>query len=588
MEGLARQSGADCGRWGSVELASTGRFDFYRQAKSRFQTLGSLKFLTDDDHLPRDINAEQPLKDMADMPLPAKYLLETEDVHQACVVARSLGLQVVVIGSLTSATNNFGKPGAIYDSEKILAIRPKHKQAEEVPMNLEGQDKQPYLKSSQVKIKRDGAGNPLTITSGPGLVPDDLNSILPNGYWIPLDLTTRNQAQLGAVYATGSMGPSRIRPHEAIKRVVISDGETIRELTGDEIEQHEGLLGLTGAIIEIEFNVFEVPKEQFGFLVPLKVNESDFNEESTWVDKLKILLAKLHPALNLNLEDGKISSEWADGLLDGVEIITKQELLLVLRESASDDSRRLAKQILAQMQKEGSTFMVSITGRAAKNIYELEEHKNNPITQLLELMEEDVVGEMVGIKDFGQFATLREAIPDLAKKEGKTPQNPGEIIYSTSTDINTSLSPSFVEYIEALDPQARISILQEHFAKMLQPYLEYEQELNEIESIVEGVKIIIRRYGHAHTREIDLHTRATVIGQSDNPEAFARANSLVKLANSRLQERLLSLQADPNFVVSHGEKGKPPTLKLMQGGKREEVLNLISSASPTFNWRMAA
>lgn len=584
----------------STETTESGQlidFTFYKTARAFFREIGAtLKYLTDieiDDH---EVATDKPLHDEMKSPLPVKYLLETDNIHAACRIAKQHGMKIVIIGALTSGTEAFGPKGVKYDSTKIIAIRPKSSNFKPIvstSLDTESRAKIETVKSNEVRILRDDSGKPTGVRVGAGVIPDDLNTILAQeGLYVPVDLTTKNQVMLGSVLATGAMGPSRVRPHQIIRKAIISNGETLTVLEGVDIAKIEGLLGINGAIVEMELDVYEVPKEQFGLMVPLNVTEDD-PTLTDWPEKLAALLSHLEAATNLKLEDGKMRSDWEQGYINGIEIFTRSELEFVLAKSSNAEAKNLAQTLLERLAEAGSKFLVSITGRSQKKIFDLEDSPTNPFNKLFELFGDGEIGEPMETSNrLSTVYTLREEIPALSKTEGNTPGSPDEIVFSTSTDINTTINPDFILTMKTLTPDARIAKLQELYHLMFQPYLNYEEGLQFLASELanKGVKIIVRRYGHALPVNIDLHTRATAIGHKENTADFDYAVKQIKALKDKLTKALLGLRSNPAIQVSHGEKGKPPSLDLLTKKEVTEITDDLktdeNNTLESLGWRL--
>lgn len=512
-------------------------------------------------------------------PIAAGWMLTTDNIHEACEAALRLELQIVIAGALTSGTKNFGAPGVQYDTSKIILIQSKGSLGR-VPLTPYEED---LPKSNETFFTLDESGKPKTVIAGPGVIPDHINEALTKDRWLALDLTTRNQAHNGAVYATGGMGPSRIRPSEIIERIWISDGNEIQEITDPkEIKMHEGMIGLTGAIIAIEYKILEVPTEKFGTLVPLNVPTLD-PANPQWPQEVSKLLAELEPSLNLNIKDGKLSSDWTEGFIDGVEVITLAELEMV--KSKGKTSKELT-QAIESMKKANSQFAVYITGRHNKNLND--ENPHNPLIKLYNLHEEEKIGEYIELStQLKQFAELREEIPTQAKAEAK---NPGENrkALSTSTDINARISDSEMTRIKSLPTEQQAPALQEAFRALLTPFIDYEAAIAEIAKKAknQNIDVVIRRYGHAHPRNIDLHTRITAIAVKENEEALKQIFALITKAKKALMKAAFELgQNDPRFTIDSGEKGIPPTIELLTPAELTTRQELVAAGPEAFKWR---
>lgn len=512
-------------------------------------------------------------------PIAAGWTLTTDNIHEACRAALSQGLQIVIAGALTSGTKNFGAPGANHDTENIILIQTKG--------STEATELTSYTnalpKTNEAFFTFDESGKPKTVIAGPGVIPDHINEALTKDRWLALDLTTRNQAHNGAVFATGGMGPSRIRPSEIIKTIWLSNGNEIHQITDPtEIKKHEGMIGLTGAIVAIEYQLLEVPTEKFGTLVPLNVTNLDPTNPQ-WPEKLAELLAALNPSLSLEIKDGKLLSAWQDGFIDGVEIITLAELEMIAKQTPNQPE---LKATIKALKKANSQFAVYITGRQNPNLDE--EDPNNPIHQLCTLNESGKIGEPLDLSNkLPAWSILRELIPTHAKAEAK---NPGENkkALSTSTDINARISDTEMERINQLPEAEQIPALQQAFQNLLQPFVNYEAAIAEIQTSAQekNVEVLIRRYGHGHPRNIDLHTRVTATAETANESNLKEIFQLITEAKKALMKAAFELgQSDQRFTISIGEKGIPPTIELLTPEELTTRQKLVAAAPKAFSWR---
>ena len=541
-----------------------------------FSKLGTLK----------ELKGDEKLKDDAGLELPYNLLIKTTDIHETAKLAKDLGIHVVVIGALTSATKNFSAPGQSYPEDmQILAISPIGITNEKDLVSTRPEE---YIEnlSNQIMINKDRFGEGRhSVTVGAGLTFGQVNELLRKeldaNHYIPLDLTTVDHALAGAVYATGAMGPSRVRPYEVIKRVNISNGHGVQSFIGEEIEKHEGLLGLNGAITEMELEVLKVPKNKFGLSVPLHINSSN---NGLWPKKVAEFLAEMHPFTNTRIKNGELISDWEKGYIDGVEIFTAEELSMVIKKSASPEIVSKASSLLDTMTTNNSSYLLYLTGRSEEDIFELiEDEVSNPITKLFELSEEGKVGEAIEESNKLQLMKdLREAIPEIARTEARTKETPETIVFSTSTDANTAINP---EYIGELSPDQLTQV----FHTILEPYLEYEEKIEELAGWAqeEGIKVTTRRYGHMNPRNIDAHTRVTVKG---NKEKQTELNLVKEYVLDCKQELLTQIKNLPNIderiITTHGEKGKIPGKSFLSKQEIEESFERINQAGETFNFRM--
>lgn len=541
---------------------------FFHRARSLFTEVGDLKYLS----------GEDALRDNSGKCLPCNFSIEVTDVHQACQIARKLNMGIVMIGALTSATNNFGPNNTDYKGLRgIIAIKPIGIINEDNLKSTPEETQTPNA-SNQIRISQNALGKDKhTITVGAGLTFAQVNEViaheLGSNFFVPVDLTTVNQALAGAVFSTGAMGPSRIRMHEIVHRVNITDGQTVKALHGDEVEKHEGLIGLTGAVTEIELRIYERPKHRFGITIPLQNVPEVANGKSNYVSKASKVLSKLTPYQQLDFSDLKMKSEWQDGYVDGIEIITIEDLRLIEKHCLTPEIRKEAKRLIGELEEANSSYMLYVTGNADKTISEQADENNNLVATLFELMDEETIGVPTPLEETSKLETmrkLRESIPDLAREQGRIKEAANGVRFSTSTDINTTINPQLLPH---LSPDE----LAECFHRILQPYLEYEAKIRDLANQYAntGIDIDVYRYGHLQPRNIDPHVRAVAKSAEDTPE-FRQVIATIQEFKKTLMYQLESLpDKDPRISTTHGEKGKITSFQLLtpeaQGTSRAEI-----------------
>ena len=178
---------------------------------------------------------------------------------------------------------------------------------------------------------------------------------------------------------------------------------------------------------------------------------------------------------------------------------------------------------------------------------------------------------------------LREAIPEIARTEARTKETPETIVFSTSTDANTAINP---EYIGELSPDQLMQV----FHTILEPYLEYEEKIEELAGWAkeEGIEVTTRRYGHMNPRNIDAHTRVTVKGTKEKQTEFNLVKEYVLDCKQELLTQIKNLpHTDKRIITTHGEKGKIPGKSFLNREEIEESLERINQAGETFNFRIA-
>ncbi len=571
-----------------VEILQTATF--FEQAQARFLTLGNLQHLTDKDRL----------RDNAGKILPCNFLIETEDVHEAAKIAMELQMGIVMIGALSSATNNFTPPmGEAHDLRAILAIKPKGIINDAELKSTPQKDRIPN-KSNQVSIDREK----LTVTVGAGMTFAQVNKILKAElgpeYYAPVDLTTIDTALAGAVFATGAMGPSRIRINEITDSVNITDGTKIETVTAvpaggesDEILNREGLIGLDGGVTEITLKIIKRPRYRFGISFALK----DANGEN-WHQKAAELLGELYQFNNLRIECNEIKSDWKDGFIDGIEIITAENLRLLVELSTSKETRQQAKRLLQKMAEANSDYTIYLTGNTkidTATFFEGESHNNDngdddnssptetPATKLIALFEADKTGAPTPYSQsdiLEAMRRLREAIPDIARNQGRitSANEKTDLTFSTSTDINSHIDPKIAATLSPIE-------LQSLFHTILEPYAQYQTDIEALskEAATKGITVELYRYGHLHPKNLDPHMRVVAKTNLGNETEFEKVTAEIARLKDELLKAVMALpQKDNHIVVTHGEKGKIPNLKLLP----QETVAMIRArlAKTSINW----
>lgn len=543
---------------------------FFDQARARLMEAGNLQLLSPSDQL----------RDNAGKILPCNYMIETADVHLAAQIAKELNMGIVMIGALTSATNNFPAPNPNHGFRGILAIKPRGITSED---ELHSTPSEEYIpnKSNQLSINRDK----MTVTVGAGLSFGQVNKILASElgpeYFVPVDLTTVDQAFAGAVFATGAMGPSRIRIHEITERVNITNGTEVKSLTDDDVEKHEGLIGLDGGITEMELRILKKPAHRFGLSIALKNTL-----ETAWTEKAAALLTALRAATNLHLGQSTLSSDWNKGFIDGLEIITKEDLELIIQTSASPEMRNEAARLTKELAAANSNYMIYLTANATENISKLstDNSPNNPLNILMGLINEDIIGEPTAYEGHHHLETmrqLRETIPDLARDQSRIKAKTTELSFSTSTDVNICIN---AEALPHLNPEEISAI----FNTMLRPYYEYEQQIAALKTAAttKGVTIEMHRYGHLQPRSMDPHTRVTAKSTPENEANFNEITNQIKALKEALNTALLQLPAiDPRIQTLHGEKGKISNLKFLTPTVSQTTQQIIQNSDHHWNFR---
>jgi len=553
------------------------------------------------------------MKDNGGRPLPADVVLRTNAIHEAAAAVINNGSSVMLIGALTSATNNFGID-SMHQPQDAL---PKHLvgiQAATLAPDIDGNfpyDSVDYrthtggereVLSNEIRLNQHREGTELhTITIGAGITFAQANHVLREAfgddehydYCVPIDLTTIDIAHAGAVYATGAQGPSRFRISDIAKSVTITNGaERITLTDPQDIEAHQGLWGLTGGVVEMELRVFRRPKNRFGFFIPLCADTN-----GVWTPQAAAVIALLRDSTALSLSSGQIHSRWEGGIVDGIEVVSRDSLELVANTPLpSGTNRASAKKILNLMssrEKNGhmqarSDFGVYITGNSRYS--ELEgflSDSQSPLTQLVEYSEgKDRFLYADGIRtiinnpsELEEMRLLRESFADIARQHAKHQEKGQAKPFSESTDINCFVDP---EIAATMNPHE----LRMAYHRILSPYFAYESRIRDMASIAKthGVDISLSRYGHLNPRSINPHTRVTVHAPEDSIHLQVYTQIILRAREHLVQVLMDTSRFHPEIHIEGGEKGKMTTeaFEIMTDNQRMAVTQILADANSQF------
>ncbi|MSQ84520.1 MAG: FAD-binding oxidoreductase [Myxococcales bacterium] len=565
---------------------------------------------------PRTTAIEEVLRDNAGKVISAQQAWRTDDIDAVATQAIANGDAVLMVGAQTSATSNFDldyrRPPTPRHGKTVVVIQPRTLAVDSTGAVLATQSQQTVglatlagdsalpLRSDQLRIHlhREGADRH-TITLGAGITFAQVNRALrellgadEHADWcVPIDLTTVDIAQAGAVYATGAQGPSRFRISDVAKAVTLSDGRQLLRLsTQPDIAAHEGLWGMTGAVVQLELRVYRRPKHRFGFFIPLTRSSS-----GNWIDQVAAVLALLRQATDLRLDDGQMVSGWSNGLLDGAEVVARETLELVATTKLpTGTNRAVALKILALMHerersgklRSRSDFGIYLTGNS--RFSELDAFLDDPTSPLAKLLEyaehseaflhtEGMTTVIDDERGLEEMRLLREAFADISRQHAKHRQPGQGKPFSESTDINCFL-----------DPQAALGMsvdeLRENFRWILQPYYAYEMRIRDLAEVAKtyGATVTMTRYGHLNPRSTNLHTRVTVHAPQESIHA-----QVFQQVVQRARDNLLAVLKDlsvrrPAVRVQGGEKGKmtAEAWELMDQTQRDSVVELLARSNP--------
>lgn len=153
-------------------------------------------------------------------------------------------------------------------------------------------------------------------------------------YQILPDLTSKADAALGGVIATGAQGPNRTSARADMLSCMVVDALGKRVLRGEEAKDIVGYNGYFGTCVQVEFEVTGFPPHQFGCMIPVKAKDP----KELWEHALEIQ-ARLSPYCvhpkNLHKQpEGRQRT-----CITGIEIIGKDGLKkgIELTKDAGDD-----------------------------------------------------------------------------------------------------------------------------------------------------------------------------------------------------------------------------------------------------------
>ncbi|MGE5547828.1 MAG: FAD-binding oxidoreductase [Solirubrobacterales bacterium] len=508
------------------------------------------------------------LVDDGGRPLDA-LLLVAADVAGAVAAAVAEGYAVMPTGGLTSAINSFDyKRDAVAGFKGVIAIRPKGALAAEI---VDPSTPVEQLTSTQVAIDRERG----LVAAGAGLTFTQVNAALaeavsPNAR-VLVDLTSVGSAYVGGVVATGAMGPLRMRPSSTLEAVVLADGGPGRVLSGEGLDEVEGLQGWTGMVAAAVFRFYEVPPNEFGLVLPV---------QGTDIDAVAGLLAYLEPWTRVNLPGagGRLGN--GDTVLNGVELVSKDSLEVFV-EHAQDPARTKAQGLLQSCEYAGADMLACITGWSEQSV-------DDVLFSLMDPETETIGGVMieygVGFSSGGEmdtFRAIREGAPDLARTRARVRPEGKLKPWTTSTDVNVA-APADVGAI----------------ADVLGAYADYRSAIRALgrERAASGLAVELSAYGHLSPHGIDPHHRVTVFapeGAEADLEAVRR--QVVDLKKTLIVD-LLTVTRHNGARITGGEKGIPSLVEIARAageiglpedlaGRLDRACAAVRAAPANFTFR---
>lgn len=505
-------------------------------------------------------------------PIPCNFVIRTRNTAKAAETCAKYGMYVLMIGAKTSETGNFTinnpgiRPTSIIGIEPEIAAKPTLKIGKyETPLN-----------STEVILDPET----MEISAGVGLTPSQINELLAehfghDGYEIEADLTTKHVAVLGGIYNTGAQGPSRRKTSDMLSRVAIYDGTQIKQITDpEEIAQHEGLFGLTGATIDMTFRLEKKPPHKFGTLIFLNDEDED--------QKLATIVAALQAGTQ---------KEWDYEQIRGIEYMSLDGAKLILEENTDPDAKeakhaRALDRLFSNAKARGALYIMGYS--KGKDIDEIVSDKSKLFEILMNLAEKGVISDEIvpitGKDPLDKMDETREAFPDSAKRYAKgifKGPDKGKFLFATdSTDINARINP---EIAKTLTPDQ----LQAFFHQIIAPYIDYKQGLSELAETAQAQEVKLRHldYGHYNPRDINPHTRFIIESARENEGAHFEVLAAAKKLRDRLFAALEETkESNPAIEVTVGEKGRvtADALRLSTPNQIDEIVETLAAAAPMF------
>ncbi|HLO77559.1 MAG TPA: FAD-binding oxidoreductase [Magnetospirillum sp.] len=472
-------------------------------------------------------------------------LLVTSDIVGAVAQAVAQNFAVMPTGGLTSAIGSFDyKKDATAGFRGVVAIRPKGAVTPELaPAGTPAEQ----LQTNQIAI--DAAAG--LIAAGSGLTFTQVNAALaehvgPNAR-VLVDLTSVGSAYVGGVVATGAMGPLRMRPSTTLEAVVLADGGEPRVLSGDDLDQVEGLQGWTGMVAAAVFRFYEVPASEFGLVLPVQGSD---------VDTVAGLLAYLEPWTRVNLPGagGRLGN--GDTVLNGVELVSKDSLEAFV-EHAPEPARTKAQGLLQSCEYAGADQLACITGWSEQSVDDVLFSLMDPETETIGgVMIEYGIGFSSG-QEMETFRAIREGAPDLARTRARVKPEGKLKPWTTSTDVNLA-APADTGAI----------------SDVLAAYADYRSAIRSLgrELAPTGIEVELSAYGHLSPHGIDPHHRVTIFAPEGAEAALAGARQAVLACKRTLIHDLLHAAERGGGRITGGEKGVPSLVEIARAGGGEQRL----------------
>lgn len=420
-----------------------------------------------------------------------------------------------------------------------------------------------------------------TISVGAGITLEQINQVLMEQLGrefqvLGADLTSFRSATTGGTFATNGMGPQRIRFADQITAISLLDENGTPRYVADrqELAAHAGAYGATGMISAVEMLYFELPREELGFTIPVQ----DTSEG------IASITHALSPLTQLRIDGNTvIGNDKQHTWINGIEIITKSALEMVLKEKEGNELvRQKAATLIQKCEATNTDALIFISGRSDTTFENLEDLYTTLYEQCGEMAMDHSMDFGQSKGDMDLMRDIREAAPTAARRQGAQNYKKHEI-KRDHTDIDVQLPPS--------------APLEAHIAA-LQAYESHRAAIDQLAIAVrDQVEVTLDRYGHVNPAGYDIHHRVTIASHS--ADALNQANEESKKIYYQLVRDLFSVAAEHGgTVLRGGEKSAGSEQKIIAafggvehlpvGALRDLIFAqraAVAAAHPTYSWR---
>lgn len=387
-----------------------------------------------------------------------------------------------------------------------------------------------------------------------------LYEVLPKDahYQILPDLTSKEQAALGGVIATGAQGGNRASARVDLLKCTVVDALGKRELVGKDAKNIVGYNGYLGTCVQAEFEVTPFPRHAFGFIVPI----SGKTIGDSWQNALKLQsdLARhcVQPSQLSWQPDG-----FQNTMISSMEILGYEQLRLGIEKKGG---RSEELKVLLERFPEARMF-VYVTGSThldSEGTLDFEALLKDPVFAQSLQTTTGIGDSPIDALDEQQFLRLQEVQqlphagvyplldPDMLKEVDVIRHSAPEVARAEAEKIgNVTQSTDFnIQFTGPAEDQARAR------QKVAKLFADYQEKFV-------GGPYRIDVYGHLYPGMVDSpdgggmdpHVRITLDlsdpdTRNDSPERVNEMKSIL----SKLYDSLLRLHDVDGIVVAPPEK----------------------------------